>query len=125
MFVPFVPTIVALSDWLSQTSSLLPGAAQAGMDVLSGAGAPGSAPAHAWVPWLLALVVFVLFLLPLAINISVWVLWILVSILVGIGRFFYTIFVLIHVICDVWCLSAMKSCYTVYRFFRRCARAFI
>lgn len=102
--------VLALSDWLSQTrSSLL-----APEGVLA---SPGT-PSHAHV--LLLLVVAVV-LFPLLLNLSSWVLWIFVSIVVGIGRFFYTVFVLLHVICDVWCLSAMKSCYSIYRFIRRYA----
>lgn len=101
--------VVALSDWLSQTrTSLLAGSEE----MLASPGTPSHA-GH-----VLVLLVLAVLLLPLAISVSTWVLWIFVSIVVGIGRLFYTVFVLIQVVADVWLLSAMKSGYTVYRFFR-------
>jgi hypothetical protein len=105
---------MAVSDWLSQTrDSLLPSA---------GMLSSPNTPSH----WhALFLGVLLLLLLPPAINVSAWVLWILVSLLVGIGRAFYCAFVLVHIIVDVWCLSAMKSAYTVYRYIRWCVRACI
>jgi len=99
---------VAISDWLSQTrSSLLP----------SDGALSASASSH--LGTLLVLLVLLLLLLPLALNTLAWVLWILVGVMVGLGRAFYVVFVFMHIIVDVWCLSAMKTVYTVYRYVTR------
>lgn len=67
--------VVALSEWLSQTRSSLEGLA-------SPEGVPGEAFSQAHVH-LLLLLVLVVILFPLLLNISTWVLWIFVSIVVG------------------------------------------
>lgn len=104
--------VMTLSDWLSQTrTSLLP------EGILSGP----PAPSHAW--HLLLLVVLAVVLVPPLVNTFTWLVWIVVSIIVGLSRAVYSAFVVAHVAADIWLLSAMKTVHTLYRYIRWCVRA--
>lgn len=69
--------------------------------------------------WLLVIAVLVILLLPLLLNIWGWALWIVLSIILGLSRTFFSIFTVLHVLVDVWGISTLKTCYTGYRFLRR------
>lgn len=71
----------------------------------------------------LLVVVLVVLLLPPALNTASWLLWIVVSIVFGLGRAFYTAFIVVNVAVDIWLLSAMKTVHTLYRYVRWCVRA--
>ena len=49
-------------------------------------------------------------------NISSWLLWILISIVITIARLCYSLFVLFNICADIMALSTMKSLHAVYRF---------
>lgn len=106
VYLTMIPLIgVTLSEWLSHIPSPPEGWSRQHAPHLS----TGN---------IVILIIIAIIFGPLLINISAWVLWLLISIVLGISRTCYSIFVMFHVAADVWALSAMKTVYTIYRWIR-------
>jgi len=100
---------MGLSEWLVGAKECAANAARSWQDGLYKQYLPES---H----WMALIVILAVLLLPLILNIWGWMLWILLSIFLGLSRTVYSIFTVLHVLMDVWALSVMKTCYTIYRF---------
>lgn len=108
MLILLPQTSVGLSEWLDGAQECAVGLSVSWREGRYVQYIPGTF-------WMIVFVVVLVLLLPILLQIWGWTFWVALSAILGISRTVFCVFTVLHVLVDVWMISVLKSCYTVYR----------
>ena len=109
MLIPMPQALVAgLSDWVGGAHECAAGLAEGWREGHYVQYVPGPF-------WIIVVVVALVLFLPILLQIWGWTFWVILSAILGISRTVFCVFTVLHILVDVWMISVLKTCYTVYR----------
>jgi hypothetical protein len=108
MLILMPQALVGLSEWLDGAQECAAGLAEGWREGQYIQYVPGTF-------WMVVVVALLVLLLPILLQIWGWTFWVALSAILGISRTVFCVFTVLHILVDVWMISVLKTCYTVYR----------